>query len=223
MCISGRRDSGKVELLFNFWSGEKHPTDGEATNIIQRIEEISLIILETVNLIKLLEKENYILTLQRAPNENEFKFGGCIGNVPQISYPFADENISKLLIEYLQKEIYVTEEFRRFCLYGFIARDEQRFRKQFRITITALIVTIIALLLNTIFNLLPKISGGTKIKQEQIDNIRNDLRQINSNIDSLNNRVKQTQIIFDKFITRKKMEYMKKWECSQPVYSKKKK
>ena len=208
--ISGKRDTLDVELLFNFWSGGQLPTDQESYNIIQRIEEISLLILETVNLINLLEKDNYILTLQRSPHNDTFKFGGCVGNVAKVSHHFADAKISQLLIEYLQKEIYATEEFRQFCRHGFIARDEQRFRKQFCITTTALVVAIVALLLNTVFNLIPKFSGGTKIKQEQIDNIRSDLRQINSNIDSLNNKAKQTKIIVDELEKRKATKVYRK-------------
>jgi len=189
--ISITRNTQNVDLLFTI--KDNRPTDEESKMIIQRSKDISALILNAVNLIKLLEKENYIMLLQRATTiPNASKFGQGIGNLPCISSNFSDPTISKLLIDFVDKEIFVTEEFRQFCTKKFIARDEQRFRKQVSITTAALSVTIIALIVNMFFNLLPKFTGGTKIKQEQIDSVRTDLKGINSAIDSLNGQIKQT-------------------------------
>ena len=200
VCISGQRDTGNVQLLFNFWSGGKVPTDEETNNIIQRIEEISLLILETVNLIDLLEKENYILSLQRSPHDETFQFGGCVGNIAKIPYNFPDKKISKLLIEYIQKEFYVTEEFRQFCRHGFISRDERRFRSQNRNQWIAIGVALFAALTSLFFNAWPKITDETKVKEEQLDSVRNDLNTINSTIENINSQTKQTaKQVFDEF------------------------
>lgn len=52
-------------------------------------------------------------------------------------------------------------------------------------------MTTIALLVNTFFNLLPKFTGGTKIKQEQIDTLSSGLKSIENKIDSINKTVRQ--------------------------------
>jgi hypothetical protein len=201
--ISLTRNSKKVELLFTIQNSIS--TTEEQKMLIQRSNEISFLILNVVNLIKLLEKENYIMLLQRAtviPNQSAF--GQGISNLPYISNSFSDPTFSELLIDYVDKEIFVTEEFRQFCQQGFIARDEQRFRRQIRITTSALFVALIALLINTAFNLLPRFTGGTKIKQEQIDSLRTDLKKINSNIDSISGLTKQTtKKIYDELKKKK--------------------
>jgi hypothetical protein len=189
--ISITRQPQNVDLLFTIQNPQ--PTQDEIDMTLQRSQEISVLILNVVNLIKLLEKENYIMLLQRATQiSNQSMFGKGISNLPSISSSFSDPTISTLLIDYVDKEIFVTEEFRQFCNNGFIARDEQRFRRQIFITTSALIVAITALVVNTVFNLLPKFTGGTKIKQEQIDSIRTDLQKINSSIDTLNAQTKTT-------------------------------
>lgn len=183
--ISITRNTQNVDLLFTIKNST--PTQDEIDETLGRINEISLLILNVVNLIKLLEKENYIMLLQKATTiPNQSAFGQGITNLPAITHNFSDPEISKLLIDYIDKEIFVTEEFRQFCENGFIARDEQRFRRQIRITTSALCVAILALVVNTVFNLLPKFTGGTKIKQEQIDSIRKDLKKISNSIEKSN-------------------------------------
>jgi hypothetical protein len=175
-------------VILEFTTQNAFPTDEETNVIIQRVEDISVEILTAVNLFKMLENEGYILLLRRAtivPNES--KFGGCISGLPSITHGFADPSVSGLLLEYVHKEIIVTEEFRRFCEQGFIARDEQRFRRQIRIPTIGLYVAIAALLVNAVFNILPKVTGGTKIKQEQIDTLAAGLRSVGIKLDSLNN------------------------------------
>lgn len=186
-----RSPQRNVDLLFTIQN--QQPTQEEIDMTLQRSQDISVLILNVVNLIKLLEKENYIMLLQRATQiPNQSMFGQGIGNLPFITSNFSDPTISTLLIDYVDKEIFVTEEFRQFCKNGFIARDEKRFRRQIFITTSALCVAILALVINTVFNLLPKFTSGTKIKQEQIDSIRTDLHKISSSIDTLNLQIKTT-------------------------------
>ena len=118
---------------------------------IKRNTEVFELILEVVNLIQLLEKEHYIMTMRRANQvQSPMSMGrGCV-NLPYIGWKIPDSNIANLLIEYCEKEIYVTEEFRLFCNRRFIARDEQRFQKQIKLTYGALIISILALLFNLV-------------------------------------------------------------------------
>jgi len=212
--ISLTRNPPNVDLLFTIQNAM--PTDEEAEIVIDRVQEISVEILTVVNLINLLEKDGYIMLLQRTNQvDNNSIFGRGIGNMPAITSHFADRKISELLIDYTTKEIFVTEEFRQFCKHNFVARDEQRFRRQILITTTALVVATLALVVNTVFNLLPKFTGGTKIKQEQIESIRTDLTKINSTLDKINNQAVQTS---DKLI-----EELKKRNEPKPINNKTKK
>ncbi|MDE3182918.1 MAG: hypothetical protein KGM16_05820 [Bacteroidota bacterium] len=188
ICIDITKNPQNVFLEFTVRSTDL--TFEESQDIIDRINEISFFILTTVNLINLLEKEGYILTIQRATQpSNHSKFGGCVGNLPSVTSQFTDKNISDLLVNYCDREMIATEEFKRFCERKFIARDEQRFQRQFLVSILALSVTTIALLVNTFFNLLPKFTGGTKIKQEQIDTLSSGLKSVENKIDSVNKTV----------------------------------
>ncbi|MFA4851566.1 MAG: hypothetical protein WC868_10305 [Bacteroidales bacterium] len=187
VCISVTRDTKIVELEFAIHSGGQFPTDAETEEIIGRINEISLDILEVVNLINILEKDGYIMLLQKANQVSNYSmFGRCIGNMNCVTHHFADEKISDLLIQYVNKEIYVTDEFREFCRHGFIARDEQRFRRQNRNAIIAISIAMFAVLTNLFYNAWTKLSDGTKIKQEQIDSITSGLKSIETKFDTLN-------------------------------------
>lgn len=106
VCISITKQPKDVELIFTRQNATDFPTDEEGEFIIQRIKEVSLEILEAVNLINMLEKEGYILLLQATSNiPNTFKFGGCVSYLPSIPYTFSDEKISDLLLEFVNKEI----------------------------------------------------------------------------------------------------------------------
>lgn len=130
-------------------------SDSETSAIIARINEISELILVTVNLIIMLEKDGYILTYSKASKENDqSRFGQGIGNSEHyITYDLPDRKINDLMVEYFSKDILVTSEFARFCNNGFIARDEQRFKKQIGIAYTALVVALFAAFVNLFFNL----------------------------------------------------------------------
>jgi hypothetical protein len=182
--ISITRTPPNVDLLFTIQN--PMPTKEEAAGIASKVQELSKDIVTTVNLISMLEKEGYIMLLQQTnvlPNQSTF--GRGVSDMPFISTNLADKKISDLLIEYSTKEIIVTEEFNFFVKHNFNSRDEQRFRRQIFITKSALIVAVLALLINTFFNLLPKFTGGTKIKQEQIDSLRVDLKAISGKLESL--------------------------------------
>jgi len=185
VCISITRQPQNVELEFS--NSNPVLTDDDAMKMVDRINEISFLILTTVNLINLLEKEGYIMLIRRGKGVTNFsKFGRCIGNIPSVTSYFGDKSISDLLIDYVDKEMIATVEFQRFCKRKFIARDEQRFKIQFRITLSALLVAILALLLNTFFNALSRFTGGTKIKTEQIDTLSKGLNLVENELKLLN-------------------------------------
>lgn len=130
-------------------------SDDETEVIIGQVKCVSQLILVTVNLIILLEKEGYILTYSSVSQEDgQSRFGQGVGNSEQcVDHQLPDKKITELLIEYSSKDILVTDEFLRFCNNGFIARDEQRFKKQITVAYTALVVALLAAFVNLFFNL----------------------------------------------------------------------
>lgn len=158
---------------------EQLPTPDEQDQLIARIEQIRDYLITAINLLHMLDKEGYILLIQNATQvDDEKQFGRGVRNLPAISSSFADGKIAELLIDYTDKEIYVTEAFREFCANNYVANDQYRFSRQIRIAKYALIVAASALVLNTFFNALTKLSGGTAIKKEQIDTLSYRLKAI---------------------------------------------
>ncbi|MFP9114762.1 hypothetical protein ACLI1A_12540 [Flavobacterium sp. RHBU_3] len=148
------------------------PTKAETDWIISKTEEISLLVLHVVSLIKMLEKDGYILLLERGTNSRAAqKFGRCVGNLPSVGYSFNDPNVISLLCDYTNKEIYTTEEFKRFCENGYVPRDEQRFRRQILFTQIALGVALVAFLFNIWSNLKDKPEQEVKIDKVQYEEL----------------------------------------------------
>ena len=161
--------------------------------IRNEIIRISRVIITAVSLIQLLEKEGYILLHQTATFPTVFQFGPGRSNnqTKYVGFPLPDVQVRKLVIEYLNKDIIVTDEFRRFCSSGwfrkgFIARDEQRFRRQITIAYSALFVATIVGAINAGINIHTKFyTTGTKINQAQIDTLVKSLKVVGSKTDSL--------------------------------------
>ena len=166
------RQYSSVEILVTI--SNQSPTDEDLNYVKKRNTEVCELILEVVNLIQLLEKEHYIMTLRRANQfQNPMSMGRGVVNLPCISSDIPDSNITNLLIEYCEKEIYVTEEFRLFCNRGFISRDEQRFQKQIKLTYGALIISILSLLFNTGFNVYTQIINNRNIEKNKTETSHN--------------------------------------------------
>ena len=183
VCITVCFNPKKVTIHFNLPA---------IKNINEWVFEIEDMLFTTVSLIELLEKEGFLLIYQ---TNSLFKIEGDRyvktesttlgkGTESGVKREIEDERYIDLLLKYCLKDIIPTDEFKRFCKRGFIARDEQRFRRQWLIALTALLVSVIS----SMANLKNFFSGGTRIKQEQIDSIRLDLKKINDGINALDNK-----------------------------------
>lgn len=124
-------------------------------DLIERLEKIQTIVIQSVNLIKLFEDKGYIFTFINANQlpPNPFIFGQAAINLPSIPYQFPDPRISKMFCEYSIKEIYITPELDKFINDGFITREEWRANRQWKTTRITLYVAITALLFNIGINL----------------------------------------------------------------------
>ena len=117
--------------------------DSENFPIGERDAQIRRLILVTVNLIKLLEQEGYIMLFMSTTVEPNFSIGASPDKIISVDgeeettetkSPIKDASVIKLLIEYNPKEIYVTEEFRVFCENGCIPRSDVQFNENLELT-----------------------------------------------------------------------------------------
>jgi hypothetical protein len=176
ICISINRESKYVEFQINEDMIKNYESWLKINNHVFEV------ILISVRLLEMLEKEGYIFLIKRSHVIIDETFGKGDPNLDHTNYPLPDSEISEMIIKYTEKEIYITKEFHIFCKNGFKPKDDYRFQRQIFITTTALFVAIIALLINTTFNIINKSKTATKIQQDQIDSLRSDLKNINSNI-----------------------------------------
>lgn len=144
----------------------------ELNNFIQnRLSEIQSIIIQVVNLIKLFEDKGYIFTFNNTPLPPfPFTFGQAAINLRSIPYRFPDNRISELFTKYSTGEIFVTPELGKFISDGFISREDVRANRQYRVTrkalkvtTIALIISIIALLMNMGFNMFRNSNNDQKV------------------------------------------------------------
>jgi hypothetical protein len=184
ICIHLTRSQAKVELRITI-PEQRELTIEENHQIVSKIQDISFTILTAVNLIRMLEREGYILLLQKANQLPEStQFGGCVEGRPFVYSGLGDENVTNLLVEYIDKEIIITDEFIQFCDHGFIGRDERRFRRQNLNSVLAISVAFFAALTNLYFNCTNRLRGTT-INRDQVFEFKKSVDEIAIKIDTL--------------------------------------
>lgn len=158
----------------------------QGLNLVERLEEIQTIVIQSVNLIKLFEEKGYIFTFINANQlpPNPFTFGQAAINLPTIPYHFPDPRISKMFCEYSVREIFVTPELDKFISDGFITREEVRANRQWFTTRNALRIAISALLLNVLFNIINIFNRHDTKTENQSTIAGTENIKINPNIES---------------------------------------
>lgn len=150
--IKSSKKNTKIELFYN--QLKDIDSDQDANELVNKMQEISILIMTTINMIKLLEKGGYIMLLQMANVTNDDStIGQLVESENYTSMEFADKNLSKKYLHYRYKEIYITEEFKMFCNKGFISRDELRYQRQSNLTRWILIVAIVAFIVNILISI----------------------------------------------------------------------
>lgn len=128
----------KVYILYKMFA-----RDRENFPFDERDAQIRRLILVTVNLIKLLEQEGYIMLFMSTTVEPNLSIGAGSDKIISVDgeeeiietrSDIEDASVIKLLIEYNPKEIYVTEEFRVFCANGCIPRADVQFNQNLELT-----------------------------------------------------------------------------------------
>lgn len=142
-------DRVKKKVVFIF---ENSFNDEE--RIIQRLREIQSVLIQAVNIVKLLEEKGYIFTFVSANTlPDNYVWGRAAINLPSVPYNFADPRISELIVKYSEQEVVVTPELGKFIGDNFRTREELRANRQFYTTLVALIVASVAFLTNVGFNI----------------------------------------------------------------------
>jgi len=208
--ISITKSPKKVELLLE--TQNQNPTKEEFNRLKSLRNNVISDITTVVNLIKMLERESYIILFNGATvSQNKFEFGQGAINLCFIlsDIDTTDNVIMDLLIDYVGKEIVLTEEFREFCKNDYISREELRHRKEelrhrkeIKITKYALYVAIIALVVNVVFNIISIKSKEMSINQEQMSLLMKNLTTISNKLDSLI-VVAKKDLLIDKKIEKK--------------------
>ncbi|WP_288472220.1 hypothetical protein [uncultured Porphyromonas sp.] len=133
-----KQEEQEVYILYKMFA-----RDRENFPFDERDAQIRRLILVTVNLIKLLEQEGYIMLFMSTTVEPNLSIGAGPDKIISVDgeeeiietrSDIEDASVIKLLTEYNPKEIYVTEEFRAFCANGCIPRSDVQFNQNLELT-----------------------------------------------------------------------------------------
>ena len=133
-----KQEEQEVYILYKMFA-----RDRENFPFDERDAQIRRLILVTVNLIKLLEQEVYIMLFMSTTVEPNLSIGAGPDKIISVDgeeeiietrSDIEDASVIKLLTEYNPKEIYVTEEFRAFCANGCIPRSDVQFNQNLELT-----------------------------------------------------------------------------------------
>lgn len=124
-------------------------------DIVKKLDEIENFIVETINIIDFFKNEGYILIYQGARQNSKYTMGQLPVNIELTPMQLQDEALIELIIKYCKNQIFHTPALNEFIKDGFITKEEKRFRKNYHLTILAIICTfsigIAGIILNIIF------------------------------------------------------------------------
>jgi hypothetical protein len=134
---------------------EQDLLQSQGISLNERIQEMQITLLESVNLLKLFEDKGYIFIFKSSNTiPNPFIFGQATFTNASSPYHFPDTRMSELIAKYATQEIFITPELNQFVrVDNFRTREAVRADRQYRVTLTALIIAIFALLINLVFNI----------------------------------------------------------------------
>lgn len=155
ICMWYEREKPRLMIIH-----ENPHRDRSEDLIFKRETELRKLLLVTVNLIQLLEREGYIMLFMPMTRQGSqmIEMGaryntGCraeevenrkicsVKDCLRIGSDIQDDVVAELLIKYASREIYVTEEFRAFCENGYIPRSDIQFSQSLELTNQSLEVT----------------------------------------------------------------------------------
>jgi hypothetical protein len=158
------------------------PTNEEQQRIIKQSNELFRRIYLCVTLVNYFEKEGLIGLFSNQERDNEIVIGGAEISEIGVFNEIQDETIKKLLLEYTDKILIITEAFREFVNNGFISKDEKRQRSSLKVAwigvATAIVIGLGSFVIS-IFKQPDKVIENQVILNRKIDS----LERTNSNIE----------------------------------------
>lgn len=154
--------------------------------IVVNASDLEEIIAILIKLILYLENQGYIASYKMTPDAHkaEWSFGQGVDEDLRLSIPFPDEEIVKNLISYLFKEIIPLQPLKDLATNNFITPEERRFRKQYKLAISGIVISIIIGLSVIILNIRSQNNHNVAARENSrhIKDAINLLDNINSNI-----------------------------------------
>lgn len=132
-----------VDLKFEIQGTQ--PTQTETNWIInEKLPELQVQIIKTLNLINYLEKNGFITTF-RTSNvpQTQHQFGKGANNLGSLGYSFPDPKTNDLLIEYVEKEIMPSPDLAEFVANKYQTKDDLRYKNQKLATWIGIFISII--------------------------------------------------------------------------------
>lgn len=159
------------------------------------LEEIIAILMQ---LILYLEKQGYIASYKMTPEalKAEWSFGQGIDEDLRLSIPFPDQEIVKNLINHLFKEIIPLEPLKDLASHDFVTPEERRFRKQYKLAITGIVISIVIGLSVITLNIFSQYSHKNTVEESSkyIKDAIKLLEDINANIrDAVSNQLSENK------------------------------
>lgn len=170
------------------------------SEIPEKLKYIEKLVVEAVNLIRLLEKNGYLFLIQTAIKKNQkFTYGIVPDDDDVIEHVFPDDQIKKLLLEYSIKEIFATPELEIFQKNNFVSKKEASDKKNKFISWIGIGIAIMGTFLNGLFNYtaLNKVEqNNNKIELNKIsikiEEVTKELKKFNDT-NRLNNKIIDTK------------------------------
>jgi hypothetical protein len=161
--------------------------------VIKKDEDLEELFAIIIYLVLYLEKNGYIALYDVTPNEfcEDKIFGRGIKSEVKNSIPFPDDKIVDYAINYFYKRIVPLEPLHELFKKNFITPDEYRFRKLYKQTRIGIGVAICIGLFGILLNIVSMSSNNSKIIQQDVKNINDQILEIEKIANNVNNQINQ--------------------------------
>lgn len=145
------RDTSEANLLLEI---QKADFDKSVDLALDTVEEIEETIAVLVSLVGYLEQNGYIALYEQTPGafKSTWHYGTGDINSITITNPISDNEIVKLLIKYMFRELVPLETLKELVKNKFCSTEEIRFNKQYRISMFGISIAVIIGVSSIVFN-----------------------------------------------------------------------
>ncbi|MBA9079881.1 hypothetical protein [Rufibacter quisquiliarum] len=172
------------------------------TNLLYKVQEISLILMKYVRLLQYLQGQDYLYLYQVAQTSTTNRYGQLISGNQSISYKIQDPHISSLLVDYSFRDIVLDQPLIDFVNAGYRSLEQVRHEQNVEIAQNSLfkanISIIVALFIGAISIgiswYFAQNQGTTAIDESQFQSIRKKLDESNVNLTKLADEISKQKL-----------------------------